>query len=58
MMPKAVKKPATKLFTIGVRFSAIEKTALEKCAKVDERPISVEVRKIVADYLRAKGFLK
>jgi hypothetical protein len=57
-MPKAVKKPATKLFTIGVRFSAIEKAALERCARVDDRPISVEIRKIVADYLRVNGFLK
>jgi hypothetical protein len=56
--PRAVKKPATKLYTIGVRFSAPEKTALEKCARVDERPISVEIRKIVADYLRARELIE
>lgn len=52
------KKLATQLFTIGVRFSASEKAALEKYAKVEERPVSVMLRKIVADHLREKGLLK
>ena len=52
------KKPATKLFTIGVRFSASEKSALEKYARAEERPMSVMLRKIVVDHLREKGLLK
>jgi hypothetical protein len=43
---------------ISVRFLPAVKTALEKAAAKDERPLSSMVQKIVADYLRAEGFLK
>jgi hypothetical protein len=55
------KTPLTKkpmAFTVGVRFSQAEKIALEKCAKADERLISVMLRKLVTDGLKARGFLK
>ena len=52
------KKPATKLLTVGVRFSPDEKVALEKHAADEQRPASVMLRKIVVDYLKGKGLLK
>ena len=57
-MAKTAKKPATRLYPIGTRFSAAEKAALEKCAAKDDRPVTVMMRKIVADYLREHGYLK
>lgn len=57
-MASAAKKPATKLLTIGVRFSPVEKAALEKYAGAEDRPVSVMLRKIVVDCLREKGHLK
>jgi hypothetical protein len=43
---------------ISVRFLPAVKAALEKAAAKDSRPLSSMVQKIVADYLRAEGFLK
>ena len=57
-MARGVKKPATKLHTIGVRFAPNEKAALEKYASGEDRPVSVMLRKIVVDFLREKAVLK
>ncbi len=51
-------RPAGRLYIIGVRFSAKERAAIESAAKADDRPVSVLIRKIVVDALKAKGLLK
>lgn len=43
---------------VSVRLSPQIKTALEKAAKADTRSLSSLIEKVVADYLRANGFLK
>jgi uncharacterized protein (DUF1778 family) len=42
---------------IGIRLDASEKEALERAARADERSMSFFARKIIADWLRANGFL-
>jgi hypothetical protein len=43
---------------IGVRLANDEWEALVRAAASDDRPISALIRKIVAEWLRANGFLK
>jgi hypothetical protein len=43
---------------LSVRFDQDVRAALEKAAKDDRRPVSHLVQKIVADWLKKKGFLK
>ena len=40
---------------IGVRFFLKEKAAIDRYAKIEKRPTSVMLRKIVVDHLREKG---
>jgi hypothetical protein len=52
------KKSSIKLAPVSVRLLPATKAALEKAAIADERPISVMAQKIIADWLKANGFLK
>jgi len=49
--------PMTKEPALGIRLEADEKAALETAAKADQRPLSAMGRKIIADWLRANGYL-
>jgi hypothetical protein len=57
-MTKARQKPAHIFPPLSVRFDQDVRAALEKAAKADMRPVSHLVQKIVADWLKASGFLK
>ncbi|MGH6849816.1 MAG: hypothetical protein ACREDD_05135 [Methylocella sp.] len=50
--------PADGWQPLSIRFDHGVRTALEKAAKEDMRPVSQLVQKIVADWLKEKGFLK
>jgi hypothetical protein len=52
------KKSSIKLAPVSVRLLPATKAALEKAALADDRPISVMAQKIIADWLKANGFLK
>lgn len=52
------KKSLIKVAPISVKLLPATKAALEKAAIVDERPVSVMAQKIIADWLKEKGFLK
>jgi hypothetical protein len=54
----STRKRATKLAVLGVRLEPPVREALDECAAADERPISGMAHKIIADYLREKGYLK
>jgi hypothetical protein len=43
--------------TIGIRFTPVEKLAVEKLAEREERAPSVVVRRLVPATLRAEGLL-
>ena len=43
---------------ISIRFDQDVRTALEKAAKEDRRPIFHLVQKVIANWLKAGGFLK
>jgi uncharacterized protein (DUF1778 family) len=43
---------------LSVRVEAGHKAALDKAAKADNRTLSSLVQKVLADWLKAKGFLK
>lgn len=43
---------------IGVRLAPEERTALERAAKADDRPVSTLARRIILEWLRANGHLK
>jgi hypothetical protein len=58
MMTKAPQKPPREYPPLSVRFDQDIRVALEKAAKEDMRPVSHLVQKIVADWLKEKGFLK
>ena len=49
--------PMTKEPALGIRLEADEKAALEAAAKADQRPLSAMGRKIIADWLRERGYL-
>jgi hypothetical protein len=55
-MPTA--KPSQAYPPLSVQFIPAVKVALEKAAKDDSRPVSSLVQKIVADWLKEKGYLK
>ena len=57
-MAKGPQKPAKEYPPLSVRFDHDIRAALEKAAKADMRPVSHLVQKIVADWLKEKGFLK
>jgi hypothetical protein len=58
-MPKSQTKKSTADDTpVSVRFDKDVRAALEKAAKEDRRPISHMINKLVADGLKAQGFLK
>jgi hypothetical protein len=42
----------------SVRFETHVREALDKAAKEDKRPTSSLIRKVMEDWLRAKGYLK
>jgi predicted DNA-binding ribbon-helix-helix protein len=42
----------------SVRFETHVRAALDKAAKEDKRPTSSLIRKVMEDWLRAKGYLK
>jgi len=42
---------------IGVRLPPIERDALEQAAGEDARPLASLVRKVLAEWLREKGYL-
>ena len=50
--------PSVRLVMVGVRMPTAMKAALDKCAEDETRPTSVQAQKIIADYLREKGYLK
>jgi hypothetical protein len=58
MMAEPPQKPSRVWSPLSVRFDQDVKAALEKAAKDDRRPVSHLVQKIVADWLKKKGFLK
>jgi hypothetical protein len=58
MMAKAPQKPTQVFPPLSVRFDQDVRAGLEKAAKADMRPVSHLVQKIVADWLKEKGFLK
>jgi hypothetical protein len=58
MMAEPPQKPARVWPPLSVRFDQDVRAALEKAAKDDRRPVSHLVQKIVADWLKKKGFLK
>lgn len=43
---------------LGIRLEPEEREALQKAAEMDERALSALGRKIIVDWLRAKGWLK
>lgn len=47
-----------KLPSLGVRVDPVVKAALEKAALDDARTVSSLVQKIIADWLKAKKYLK
>jgi hypothetical protein len=57
-MAKAPSKPNQALPPLSVRFIPAVRTALEKAAMDDARPISSLVQKIVADWLKERKYLK
>jgi hypothetical protein len=57
-MAKTPPKPAKVWPPLSVRFDAEMREALEKAAKDDMRPVSHLVQKVMADWLREKGYLK
>jgi|GEM_PF-4288547 hypothetical protein len=57
-MAKAPQKPAEGWPPLSIRFDHGIRAALEKAAKEDMRPVSQLVQKIVADWLKEKGFMK
>jgi hypothetical protein len=57
-MAEHPQKPARAWSPLSVRFDQDVRAALEKAAKDDRRPVSHLVQKIVADWLKKKGFLK
>jgi hypothetical protein len=58
MMAEPSQKPARVWPPLSVRFDQDVRAALQKAAKDDRRPVSHLVQKIVADWLKKKGFLK
>jgi hypothetical protein len=58
MMAEPPQKTARVWPPLSVRFDQDVRAALEKAAKDDRRPVSHLVQKIVADWLKKKGFLK
>ena len=42
---------------IGVRLDPSEREALERAAKVDERPMSALARKVLVDWLKKNGWM-
>ena len=52
------KKSLIKAAPMSVKLLPATKAALEKAAIADERPISVMAQKIIADWLKEKGYLK
>ena len=57
-MAKGPQKPPKEYPPLSVRFDHDIRAALEKAAKADMRPVSHLVQKIVADWLKEKGFLE
>ena len=43
---------------LGVRFNPETKAALDKAARDEDRSLSNLIERIVAEWLRAKGYLK
>jgi hypothetical protein len=44
--------------SLGIRLDPAVKVALEKAAQDDARSVSSLVQKVIAEWLRAKGYLK
>jgi len=57
MMAKATRKK-NKDAPLGFRVPLDVKRALERAAQADERSVSSLVQKVLADWLRAREFLK
>ena len=57
-MAKAPAKPEKVWPPLSVRLEPEIREALERAAKEDLRPVSHLVQKIVADWLKGRGFLK
>ena len=47
-----------KLTPIAIRLEPRERDALEQAARADDRALSAMARRIIAEWLREKGFLK
>jgi len=48
----------SKSVTLGLRLDQDLKAALERAAKADRRTVSNLVEKIIADWLKANGFVR
>jgi hypothetical protein len=57
-MARTPKKPAEGWPPLSIRFDQDIRAAMEKAAKEDRRPVSQLVQKVMADWLKANGFLK
>jgi predicted transcriptional regulator len=55
-MRKVVK--AARPVATSVRFDPAVKTAIDKAARADARSASSLIQKVMADWLKANGFLK
>jgi hypothetical protein len=55
---RPTKKPAEGWPPLSIRFDQDIRTGLEKAAKDDQRPVSHLVRKIVADWLKQRKYIK
>jgi predicted transcriptional regulator len=55
MVKKVVKAPRP---IFSLRLSADERRALEKAAKVEDRPAAYIARRAILDWLKEKGFMK
>lgn len=48
----------TKTEPLGIRLDPVEREALERAAKADDRPVSALARKILAEWLRKNGWVQ
>jgi hypothetical protein len=48
----------TKTVPLGLRITPTLKSALDKAAADDDRPLAAYVERVLADHLRKKGYLR
>jgi hypothetical protein len=57
-MSRRTKMPAKAPSPLSIRMDGDVRSGLEKAAKDDRRPVSHLAQKIIADWLKEKGYLK